>query len=234
MPKLSVVIPVFNEAATIEHALERVREAPVQAGVEKEIVVVDDASTDGTSDTLRAVLERSPGAFRLLEQPENRGKGAAVARGFEAASGDWLLIQDADLEYHPKDYPTLLQPIVDGEADVVYGSRFLGGVHRVHLFWHYVGNRMLTLMSNMFSDLNLSDMETGYKVFTRQALEGITIRSRRFGIEPEITAKVARKGCRIYEVPVSYYGRSYDEGKKIGWRDGVAAVWAIVRYNLLP
>ena len=234
MPKLSVVIPVYNEEATIEEVLERVRRAPVQDGVSLEIVVVDDASTDGTRDSLRRILAERPSAFVLAEQPENRGKGAAVSRGFELATGDLLLIQDADLEYHPKDYPVLLEPILDGQADVVYGSRFLGGPHRVHLFWHYLGNRMLTLMSNMFSDLNLSDMETGYKVFTREALDGIRIRSRRFGIEPEITAKVARRKARIYEVPVSYYGRTYAEGKKIGWRDGVAAVCAIVRYNLLP
>jgi glycosyltransferase involved in cell wall biosynthesis len=198
------------------------------------MVVVDDGSTDGTRDLLRQLQEAGePAPFRYFEQPENRGKGAAVRRGFAEASGDLLVIQDADLEYDPREYPVLLAPIVEGEADVVYGSRFLGGPHRVLFFWHYVGNRFLTMLSNMFTDLNLSDMETCYKVFRREVLEGLELQSDRFGIEPELTAKVARRGARIYEVPISYRGRTYAEGKKIGWRDGFAAIWAILRYNLL-
>jgi len=164
--------------------------------------------------------------------PENQGKGAALRAGFAAAAGDLVLVQDADLEYHPREYPKLLQPILDDEADVVYGSRFLGGPHRVLFFWHSVGNRFLTTLSNMLTDLNLSDMETGYKVFRRKLLDGMELTSNRFGIEPELTAKLARTGARIFEVPISYWGRTYAEGKKIGWRDGVAAIWAILRYNL--
>lgn len=232
MTRLSVVIPAYNERATIEEILQRVWNAPLPAGVELEIVVVDDGSTDGTRELLREKTLAGEPPFRLIEQPINQGKGAAIRAGFHAATGDVLLVQDADLEYNPEDYPQLLQPILDDEADVVYGSRFLGGPHRVLFFWHYVGNRLLTMLSNMLTDLNLSDMETGYKTFRREVVEDLRLRSDRFGIEPELTAKVARSGARIFEVPISYWGRTYAEGKKIGWKDGVAAIWAILRYNL--
>jgi glycosyltransferase involved in cell wall biosynthesis len=234
---LSVVIPAYNESRTIEELLRRVESAPLPAGVSLELVVVDDCSTDGTRELLRRLAaQRSPEApsLRILEQPVNQGKGAALRRGFAEATGEWILIQDADLEYDPKDYPALLAPVLDGHADVVYGSRFLGGPHRVLFYWHYLGNQFLTTVSNMFSDLNLSDMETCYKLFRRDLLAGVRLRSNRFGIEPELTARFARSGARIYEVPVSYHGRTYADGKKIGWRDGFAALWAIVRYNLGP
>ena len=233
MPRLSVVIPAYNECNTVENLLRRVAAAPLPEGFDLEMVVVDDGSSDGTRDLLRQLEERADPPFRLIEHPENRGKGAALRSGFEHAAGDVVLVQDADLEYNPRDYPVLLQPIVNGEADVVYGSRFLGGPHRVLFFWHYVGNRLLTMLSNMFTDLNLSDMETCYKVFRIEVLRGMTLCSNRFGIEPEMTAKVAKAKVRIYEVPISYHGRTYAEGKKIGWRDGVSAIWAILRYNLL-
>jgi glycosyltransferase involved in cell wall biosynthesis len=233
MSKLSVVIPAFNEAATIERVLRRVSKAPLPAQVELEIVVVDDASTDGTQAKLQELTAAGEYAFKLVLHEQNQGKGAALRSGFAAAEGDFILVQDADLEYHPRDYPILLQPFLEDEADVVYGSRFLGGPHRVLFFWHYIGNKLLTLLSNMFTDLNLSDMETGYKVFRREVLENLTLRSNRFAIEPEMTAKVARQRVRIFEVPISYSGRTYAEGKKIGWKDGVAAVRAILRYNLL-
>jgi glycosyltransferase involved in cell wall biosynthesis len=195
--------------------------------------VVDDGSRDGTRELL-VELERNadPLPFRLVLHDVNRGKGAAVRTGLAAGTGDVLLIQDADLEYDPREYPRLLQPILEGEADVVFGSRFLGGPHRVLFFWHSLGNRFLTTLSNMLTDLNLSDMETCYKVFRREMLEGVELRSNRFGIEPELTARMAHRGARIYEVPISYSGRTYAEGKKIGWKDGVSAIWAILRYNL--
>ncbi len=232
--KLSVVIPAYNERQTVEALLGRVAGAPLPAGLELEILVVDDGSSDGTRELLRQLEDSGDVAFRLVEHPENRGKGAALRTGFAAASGDVVLVQDADLEYNPRDYPVLLQPILDDEADVVYGSRFLGGPHRVLFFWHYVGNRFLTMLSNMFTDLNLSDMETCYKVFRTEVLRGMKLSSNRFGIEPELTAKAAKARVRIYEVPISYHGRTYAEGKKIGWRDGVSAIWAILRYNLGP
>lgn len=232
MVRLSIVIPAYNERSTIAEILRRVAEAPLPEEVEAEILVVDDGSTDGSREALRQLTEAGNPSFRLLEMPENRGKGAALRAGFEAATGDLVLIQDADLEYHPREYPKLLQPILEDEADVVYGSRFLGGPHRVLFFWHSVGNRFLTTLSNMLTDLNLSDMETGYKVFRRELLAGLELTSNRFGIEPELTAKLARTGARIFEVPISYWGRTYAEGKKIGWRDGFAAIWAILRYNL--
>ncbi len=230
--RLSIVIPCFNEKATVEELLRRVARAPLPAPLEREIVVVDDCSTDGTRDLLRELARRADPPFQLVEQPVNQGKGAALRRGFAEASGDLIVVQDADLEYDPRDYPVLLAPILEDEADVVYGSRFLGGPHRVLLFWHSVGNKFLTTVSNMCSNLNLSDMETCYKAFRKSVLDGVPLRSSRFGIEPELTAKFARRRARIYEVPISYHGRTYAEGKKIGWKDGVAALWAIVRYNL--
>ncbi len=234
MTRLSVVIPAYNERDTVENLLQRVAAAPLPDDLELEMVVVDDGSSDGTRQLLRELEARADPPFVLIEHPENRGKGAALRTGFERASGDIVLVQDADLEYNPRDYPVLLQPILEDEADVVYGSRFLGGPHRVLFFWHYVGNRLLTTMSNMLTDLNLSDMETCYKVFRADVLRKLTLVSDRFGIEPEMTAKVAKAKARIYEVPISYHGRTYAEGKKIGWRDGISAIWAILRYNLLP
>jgi glycosyltransferase involved in cell wall biosynthesis len=233
MARLSIVVPAYNERATVRELLRRVAAAPLPPGMEREVVVVDDGSGDGTREHLRELAARGdPLPFRLLEHDANRGKGAAIRTGFAAAGGDFVLVQDADLEYDPGEYPKLLQPILDGEADVVYGSRFLGGPHRVLFYWHYLGNRFLTTLSNMLTDLNLSDMETCYKVFRREVLAGLELRSNRFGIEPELTAKVAKTGARIFEVPISYKGRTYAEGKKIGWRDGFAAIWAILRYNL--
>ncbi len=234
MKKLSVVIPAYNERATVKSLLDRVAAAPIPDSLELEMVVVDDGSSDGTREHLREIEKAADPPIRLIEHPQNRGKGAALRTGFEQATGDLVLVQDADLEYNPRDYPVLLQPLLDDEADVVYGSRFLGGPHRVLFFWHYLGNRFLTTLSNMFTDLNLSDMETCYKVFRAEVLKGMKLTSNRFGIEPEMTAKVAKARVRIYEVPISYHGRTYAEGKKIGWKDGVSAIWAILRYNLGP
>jgi glycosyltransferase involved in cell wall biosynthesis len=223
--KLSVVIPAFNESKTIREIVSRVRAVPV----EKEILIVDDASTDGTREILRELDGRD--GVRVFLQPVNQGKGAAVSVGFRHATGDVVVVQDADLEYDPMEYLKLLAPIEQGHADVVYGSRFLGGgTRRVLYFWHTVGNRFLTLASNMFTNLNLTDMETCYKMFRREVVQSMTIESRRFGIEPEITAKVARRGYRVFEVPISYYGRTYEEGKKIGWKDAFSALWTIVRH----
>jgi glycosyltransferase involved in cell wall biosynthesis len=222
---LSVIIPVYNEAKTIRKVVERVKATPY----EKEIIIVDDGSIDGTREELKQIQDP---AVSVVLHETNRGKGAAIKTGWEHAKGEILLIQDADLEYDPADYPHLLEPIQSGKADVVFGSRFLGGgSHRVLFFWHSLGNRFLTLMANMLNDLNMTDMETGYKVFTRDVQQSIRIRSNRFGFEPEFTAKVARKNFRIYEVPISYYGRGYKEGKKITWRDGVAAMFWIFRYR---
>ncbi|MBZ5644406.1 MAG: glycosyltransferase family 2 protein [Acidobacteriia bacterium] len=243
--KVSVVIPVYNERAFIEEVLLRVQ----ATSVDKEILVIDDKSSDGTralledmdkaqSEGKRDILVQngkarlSLGNIRFLFQPQNGGKGAALRRGFEAASGDIVLVQDADLEYDPKDYPTLLEPIFDGRADVVYGSRFLGGPQRVHFFWHYVGNKFLTLLSDIFTNLKLTDMETCYKVFRREVLQNIKLVSDRFGFEPEITAKISKGNWRIYEVSISYAGRSYAEGKKITWKDGISTLWCIIRFNL--
>jgi glycosyltransferase involved in cell wall biosynthesis len=229
VPRISIVIPCYNEAETLEALIDAVLASPVP---DKEIVVVDDASTDGTDKVLSSAIE--PRVAKVIRHEINRGKGAALRTGFAAATGDIVLVQDADLEYDPRDYPRLLQPILENRADVVYGSRFSGGEsHRVLYFWHWVTNKMLTLLSNMLTDLNLTDMETCYKAFRREILEQIRIEEDRFGFEPEITAKVAKLGCRIYEVGISYSGRTYAEGKKIGWRDGVRAVWCILKYNLL-
>jgi len=225
-PRFSVVIPVYNERGTIEKLLARVQAVPLA----KEIVVVDDGSTDGTRELLARLT--ADGAVRVFLQDHNRGKGAALRRGFAEARGAVILIQDADLEYDPRDYPGLLGPIDRGEADVVYGSRFLGGPHRVLLFWHYVGNRLLTTLSNVFTNLNLSDVWTCYKVFRAEVLRDITLREDRFGFEAEVTAKIARGRWRIYEVPISYHGRTYAEGKKITWKDGIRGVWCTVRYGL--
>jgi glycosyltransferase involved in cell wall biosynthesis len=223
---LSVVIPVYNEAATVEKLIDAVAAVPV----EKEIICIDDCSRDGTADVL-ANLERQ-GRVRLLRHTVNQGKGAALRTGFAAARGDLVIIQDADLEYDPQEYPRLIQPILDGKADVVFGSRFIGGdSHRVLYFWHSVGNRGLTLLSNALTNLNLTDMEVCYKVFRREIIQQISIEENRFGFEPEVTAKVAAMDCRIYEVGISYSGRTYAEGKKIGWKDGVRAVWCIIKYR---
>ncbi len=223
--KLSVVIPVYNEKSTILEILERVR----RVDMPKEIIVVDDCSTDGTRAVLQGLAPSS--ALKIILQPCNMGKGAALRRGFEEVEGDIVLIQDADLEYDPAEYPALLQPILANKADVVYGSRFLGGPHRVLLFWHSVGNGLLTALSNMLTDLNLTDMETCFKVFRADLLKRIRLRENRFGFEPEFTAKVAKARCRIYEVPISYSGRDYSEGKKIGWKDGVAAIYFVLKYR---
>jgi glycosyltransferase involved in cell wall biosynthesis len=227
--KLSIVVPVYNEKWTINQILERIEASPY----EKEIIIVDDYSTDGTREVLRSLdsSSRIPSA-RFLYHPVNQGKGAALRTGIAAATGDIVIVQDADLEYDPADYGTLIQPIAARLADVVYGSRFLSGPHRVLLFWHSLGNRILTLLSNMFTDLNLTDMETGYKAFRRELFSKITIEENRFGFEPEITAKIAKLRCRVYEVPISYFGRDYSEGKKITWKDGIAALYFIVKYNL--
>lgn len=228
--KLSVVIPCYNERATIADIVARVLEQPF----EFEVIIVDDGSTDGTRDLLPGLEKQHAPIVRVLLQPQNRGKGAALRRGFEAATGDIVIVQDADLEYDPAEYVRLIQPIVDGNADVVYGSRFAGTTRRVLYFWHSVGNQMLTMLSNMATDLNLTDMETCYKVFRRDVIQSVRLEEDRFGVEPEITAKLAAvRGLRIYEVPIGYNGRTYDEGKKIGLKDAFRAVYVIGKYAML-
>lgn len=247
--RLSIVVPVYNERQFLPEMLQRVQAVELN-NINREIVIVDDASTDGTADFLETLSEQKNRGevdhftdpetgsevrlsnLKIYFQGKNQGKGAALRRGFNEATGDVAVVQDADLEYDPEDYESLLGPIIRGEADVVYGSRFIGGPHRVLFFWHYAGNRLLTLFSNMLTNLNLTDMETCYKMFRAEVLDEIEIQQDRFGFEPEVTAKVAKGDWRIYEVPVSYYGRTYDEGKKITWVDGIKAFWCILRYNL--
>jgi glycosyltransferase involved in cell wall biosynthesis len=243
-PKVSIVIPVYNEKNTIDEILRRVLDTETR----KEVIVVDDCSTDGTKQILESMAARQAKGettapaqdgndpialsdLRFFFQTQNQGKGAALRRGFAQVTGEIVLVQDADLEYDPRDYPKLLEPIVDGRADVVYGSRFLGGPQRVHYFWHYVANKLLTLLSDIFTNLKLTDMETCYKVFRSEVLKGIQLKSDRFGFEPEITAKIAKGNWRVYEVPISYAGRTYEEGKKITWKDGLKALWYIVRFT---
>ncbi len=228
--KLSVVIPVYNEAKTIQILLNTINAVEI-FGLEKEIIIIDDCSNDGTRNILKGLENK----YKIFYQSKNQGKGAALRRGFAEATGDFIIVQDADLEYDPQEYPVLLQPLIQNKADVVYGSRFIGDrPHRVLLFWHYVGNRFLTLLSDMFTGLNLTDMETCYKAFNKEAMQKILpmLKSNRFTIEPEITARVAQKKLRIYEVGISYSGRTYIEGKKIGWKDGFSALWAIFKFNL--
>jgi glycosyltransferase involved in cell wall biosynthesis len=226
--KVSVVIPCYNEKDTIEKIVEAVRNAPLES---REIIVVDDCSQDGTQAVLKEKISKI--VNKVIYHPVNRGKGAALRSGFAAATGDIILVQDADLEYSPEDYSVLLEPLMAGKADAVFGSRFMGGrPHRVLFFWHMAGNKFLTFLSNMFTNLNLTDMETGYKAFKASLIKSIQIEEDRFGVEPEIIAKLARTGCRIYEVGISYSGRTYAEGKKVNWRDGLRAIYAILKYNL--
>lgn len=226
--KLSIIIPCYNEKEHLSKLISLVKESSVEY---KEIILVDDGSKDGTTELIRSDLESK--VDKVIYHPKNMGKGSAIKSALKYVTGDMVIIQDADLEYDPNEYPKLMAPIMDGKADVVYGSRFLGGgPHRVHLFWHYVGNTLLTLLSNMFTNLNLTDMETCYKLFRTEIIKRIDLNEKGFGIEPEITARIAKTKCRVYEVGISYFGRSYDEGKKINWKDGLKAIFIIVKYGI--
>lgn len=232
---LSIIIPAYNEAKTIHFILNKIKEVKLINGINKEVIIVDDCSKDGTAEAILNYISLNPDITISFQKHEvNKGKGAALHTGIQAAKGEYLIIQDADLEYDPQEYNLLLKPVVDGFADVVYGSRFMGGnPHRALFFWHTIGNKVLTLMSNMFSNLNITDMETCYKLFPTPVIQGIKLKENRFGFEPEVTAKIARvKGIRIYEVGISYYGRTYEEGKKIGWKDGFRAIYCMIKYNL--
>lgn len=226
--KLSIIVPCYNEKDTLPEIISLIKQSPVE---EKEIILVDDGSSDGTTDIIRREVEKT--VDRVIYHPKNMGKGAAIRSALQYVTGDVVIIQDADLEYDPREYPKLIAPIIEGKADVVYGSRFLGeGPHRVHMFWHYVGNKLLTILSNMFTNLNLTDMETCYKTFKTGVLKNINLKEKGFGVEPEMTVKMAKQNCRVYEVGISYHGRSYSEGKKINWKDGLKALYLIIKYGI--